>query len=268
MPRLIRALIVDDEPLGRRRLRDLLAASPDIEIVGESVDGTAAMADITALAPDLVFLDIQMPRGSGLDVVRAMGPDRMPITIFVTAHDAFALQAFDAAAVDYLLKPFSDERFADALKRARRLIALEDREQLHAQLRSLLDMPSPPADNLPVPNAPAYLERIAVQMRGRMRVVPVGQIDYIVANEPYAELHVGTERYLIRDSLQRLEERLDPARFIRVHRATIVRIDVIDTLLRGEGSDYQLVLRNGVRLRVGRSRREALEALLGRVRAR
>ena len=265
--RVLRVLVVDDEPLGRRRLLDLLEASPDGEIVGTAADGAAAVAAIRASRPDLVFLDVQMPRMSGLDVVQAIGPAEMPATVFVTAYDQYALHAFDSAAVDYLVKPFRDDRFAEAVRRARRRIESESRERLHEQLLALLrdGAASAPAPTAPPPDAPPrYLERIAVQMRGKMRVVPVAQIEYITADGPYAELHVGTHCHVIRESMQHLEERLDPERFLRIHRSAIVRLDLVDALLRSEGSEYQVQLKGGVRLRVGRSRREALERRLGR----
>ncbi|HEY8483146.1 MAG TPA: LytTR family DNA-binding domain-containing protein [Longimicrobiales bacterium] len=262
--KVLRILVVDDEPLSRRRVLDLLADQPDAEVIGTAGDGVAAVEAIRTLRPDLVFLDVQMPRMSGLDVVREIGTEEMPATIFITAYDQYALNAFDAAAVDYLVKPFRDERFEEAFRRARRRIEADSRERLHEKLLALLQgdaaAAAPPA---PGP-ASRYLERIAVQMKGRMRVVPVGQIDYITAKGAYAELHVGSDRYVIRESLQHLEERLDPQRFMRVHRSAIVRLDLVEALLRRPGSEYEVQLKGGVRLRVGRSRREALERQLGR----
>jgi two-component system, LytTR family, response regulator len=266
--RVLRVLVVDDEPLGRRRLVELLDEAPDVEVVGTAADGAAAVDAIRRDRPDIVFLDVQMPKMSGLDVVQAIGPTQMPATIFVTAYDQYALHAFDAAAVDYLVKPFRDDRFEEALRRARRRIESESRERLHDQLLALLragTVASAPASDAPPADVSMRpLERIAVQMRGKMRVVPVSQIDYVTASGPYVELHVGTHRYVIRESMQHLEARLDPERFVRVHRSAIVRLDVVDTLLRGEGSEYQLLLKSGARLRVGRSRREELERRLGR----
>jgi two-component system LytT family response regulator len=184
-----------------------------------------------------------------------------------TAYDQYALSAFDSAAVDYLVKPFKDDRFVETVRRARRHIESESRERLHEQMLSLLQggtasasLPAPPPTDAP----PRYLERIAVQMRGKMRVVPVAQIEYITADGPYAELHVGTHRYVIRESIQHLAEKLDPEWFLRIHRSAIVRLDIVDALLRSEGSEYHVQLKGGVRLRVGRSRREALERRLGR----
>ena len=270
--RVLRVLVVDDEPLGRRRLLDLLEDQTGVEIVGTAADGVAAVEAIRSKRPDLVFLDVQMPRMSGLDVVQAIGPAEMPTTIFVTAYDQYALQAFDSAAVDYLVKPFRDDRFEEALRRARRRVQSEGHERLHEQLMMLLQSatgamvePASLADSDATPaHREKHLERIAVQMKGKMRVVPVAQIDYITASGQYVELHVGTHRYIIRESLQHLEERLDPEHFVRVHRSVIVRLSLVDTLLRSEGSDYQVQLKGGVRLPVGRSRREALERRLGR----
>jgi two-component system LytT family response regulator len=260
---MLRVLVVDDEPLGRRRIVKLLESEPDVEVVGTASDGAAAVEEIRRLRPDLVFLDVQMPRMTGLEVVREVGPREMPVTVFVTAYDEYALQAFDIAAVDYLVKPFRDDRFDEALRRARRLAEVESRERLHEQLLALLQGGAEAAPT-PKPAASRHLERIAVQMRGKMRVVPVAKIEYITASGAYAELHVGGEHFVIREPLQSLEEKLDPDRFLRIHRSTIVRLDLVDALLRSEGSDYEVQLRGGVRLRVGRSRRDALEQRLGR----
>ena len=259
----LRVLIVDDEPLARQRLEDLLRGEPGVEIVGMAGDGAAAIDAIDALHPDLVFLDVQMPGVTGLDVVRAVGPAAMPATIFVTAYDQYALKAFELAAVDYLVKPFDDERFEQAFRRAQRIIELEEMGRLREQLLQLLQEGAAPATP-PAPGATSpYLERIAVEMRGKVRVVSVADIDFILASGPYAELHVGDRRYVIRESMQKLEERLDPARFMRIHRSVIVRLDLVDTLLRGAGGDFEVQLKSGIRLRVSRSRREALERRLG-----
>jgi two-component system LytT family response regulator len=277
----VRVLVVDDEPLARVRIEDLLRHEPGVEVVGTAADGVAAVAAIRALRPDLVFLDVQMPGKTGIDVVREVGAAAMPATIFVTAFDQYALQAFDVAAVDYLVKPFDDERFEEAFRRARRRLALEGIDRLRAQLLAALQgnaaapaTPAAPEAALAAsatPAAPAarprYLERIAVEVRGRVRPVPVADIEYITASGPYAELHVrdgaDTRRYVIRETMQALEERLDPERFMRVHRSVIVRLDLVEALHRGAGGDYEVQLRRGGRLRVSRSRREALERWLG-----
>lgn len=264
----IRVLVVDDEPLARMRLEDLLKHEEGVELVGTASDGIAAVDAIRQLRPDLVFLDVQMPGRTGLEVVREVGAEAMPATIFVTAFDQYALQAFDVAAIDYLVKPFDDERFEQAFKRARHLLGLEGLGKLREQMLALLNVEGRNAASLAgeatPTRAPAqYLERIAVEMRGKVRVVPVEQIDYITASGPYAELHVAGRVMLIREAMQTLEDRLDPAVFFRIHRSAIVRLSLVETLHKAAGGDYELQLKDGTRLRVSRSRREALERWLG-----
>lgn len=266
----LRALIVDDEPLARQRIADMLGAERGIEIVGEIDNGIAAVEAIKSLHPDLVFLDVQMPGQSGLDVVREVGVEAMPLTIFVTAYDRHALEAFEVAAVDYLVKPFDDERFEQALHRARRMIELKQVVGLRSRLLSVLqgesggERASDRAGSLTTDTSRGdYLERIPVEMRGKVRVVPVSEIEYIVASGPYAELYSGDRKYVIRESMQNLEDKLDPNVFIRTHRSVIVRLDLIETLHKGAGGDYEVQLKSGRRLRVSRSRLEALEKKLG-----
>lgn len=258
----IRVLIVDDELLARQRLEDLLSHEAGVEIVGTADSGAAAIEAIRTLGPDLVFLDVQMPGKTGVDVLREVGIDAMPATIFVTAYDSYALQAFDLAALDYLVKPFDDERFEQAFNRARRVLELEQVGRLREQLLAVLQG-GDPTDSQARGGASGYLERIAVEMRGKVRVVPVSQIDYIVASGPYAELHVADRRYVIREAMQTLEDRLDPERFFRIHRSIIVRLDTVETLLKAAGGDYEVELKGGARLRVSRGRREELERRLG-----
>lgn len=261
--KVIRVLVVDDEPLARQRLEDLLRALP-AEVVATAESGDAAVAAMAEHAPDLVFLDVQMPGKTGLDVVRAVGPERMPPTIFVTAYDQFALKAFDLAAIDYLVKPFDDERFEQAFERARKLIELHDVGRLSAQLIELLQNSAAASKPTHLEGRRGqYLERIAVEMRGQVRVVPVTDIDYITASGQYAELHVGDRTHVIRERMQKLEERLDPAQFFRVHRSAIVRLDRIETLLRDAGGDYAVRLKGGAQLSVSRGRIEALEKWMG-----
>src|SRR5437764_6254720 len=181
MPEKLRVVIADDEPLARQRIEDLLPQN-SVEVVGTASNGNEAVEKIVALKPDLVFLDVQMPGKTGLQVVEAIG-DAMPATIFVTAFDQFALKAFDVAAVDYLVKPFDDERFAQALQRARKSIELREVEKKTRRLLGFLqDEPKQ-----------KFLDRIAVESRGQVRVVPVARIDYITASGPYAELHAGNK---------------------------------------------------------------------------
>lgn len=263
----LRVLIVDDEALGRQRLEDLLRHEEGVEVAGFADDGDSAIDAIRTVNPDLVFLDVQMPRRTGLEVVRDIGPENMPPTIFVTAYDRYALDAFDVAAVDYLVKPFDDERFEQAFRRARRMIGLTELGKLSAQLRTVLNAGAAPA----APSAAVatgYLERIGVEMRGQVRVVPVATIEYIAASGPYAEIHVGERTYIIRERMQTLEERLDPAHFFRIHRSVIVKLDQIDTLLREAGGDYTVQLRCGAKLSVSRNRVEPLEKWMGLAKTR
>jgi len=263
--RPLRVLIVDDEALARQRLEDLLRGEDGVEIVGTADNGNAAVEAIASLKPDLVFLDVQMPGRTGLEVVREVGPENMPATIFVTAYDRYALDAFDLAAIDYLVKPFDDERFEQAFQRARRMVELAELGRLSEQLRAVLHGEERPA-SAREPATPArtqYLERIAVESRGQVRVVPVQTIEYITASGPYAEIHVGDKTYIIRERMQTLEERLDPAQFFRIHRSVIVRLDRIDSLLREPGGDYAVQLRGGARLSVSRNRVEPLEQWMG-----
>jgi two-component system LytT family response regulator len=259
----LRIVIADDELLARQRLEDLLRGEENVEIVGRAHNGDAALRAIRELEPDLVFLDVQMPGKTGLDVVREIGPDDMPATIFVTAYDQYALKAFDAAAIDYLVKPFDDERFEQAFRRARRMIELEKVDRLSSELRALLGGASRPGAAPGTAPRSDYLERIAVEMRGQVRVVPVKQVDYIMASGPYAELYVGDKRYIIREKMQTLEDRLDPAKFFRIHRSAIVRLDLIETLIRNPGGDYAVQLKGGVKLKVSRNRFEELSLRMG-----
>lgn len=249
-----RVLVVDDEPLARQRVRDLLRLEPDVALVGEAGSGPEAVEAIRTLRPDVVFLDVQMPDMNGLEVARTVGPEAMPVTVFVTAYDRHALDAFEVAALDYLLKPFDDERFRQALARAREAVRLREAGLLRERLAALLGAVPPPKP---------YAERLAVEMRGQVRLVPVDAVDYIAADGPYAEVHAGGETFLLREQMQTLEARLDPSRFARIHRSTIVRLDRIDALLVGAGGDYGVRLRDGTRLRVSRSRWDELRRRLG-----
>jgi two-component system LytT family response regulator len=248
----VRVVIVDDEPLARQHVADRLAHEENVEVVGEADNGNDAVEVIRRLRPDIVFLDVQMPGLDGIDVVDTIGADEMPATIFTTAFDQYALKAFDRAAVDYLLKPFDDERFSQAFRRARKAIELQEVDRMARRLRSLLQEET-------AGKPEHYLDRIPVESRGQVRVVPVAKIDYITASGPYAELHVGDRAYAVRERMQTLEERLDPAVFLRVHRSVIVRLDRVDAMLRSPGGDYGVRLKDGTTLSVSRARRDELE---------
>ncbi|HEY2093007.1 MAG TPA: response regulator [Thermoanaerobaculia bacterium] len=260
MTERVRVLIADDEPLARQHIADRLTHEDDVDIVGEAANGLEAVEKVRALHPDLVFLDVQMPGLDGLDVVDTIGPDEMPLTIFTTAFDQYALKAFDRAAVDYLLKPFDDERFSQAFRRARKALELREVGRMARRLRDLLQED----EELQPERVPhKYLDRIPVESRGQVRVVPVSKIDYITASGPYAELHVGERTFAVRERMQTLEEQLDPNVFLRVHRSAIVRLDRVDAMLRAPGGDYAVRLKDGATVSVSRARRDELEKRLG-----
>lgn len=259
----IRALIVDDEPLARERLHELLDDTPSVTVVGDAEDGPEAVEAIREQAPNLVFLDVQMPGMSGIDVIEEIGAEAMPTTVFVTAYDQYAIKAFDLAAVDYLLKPFDDERFEQALHRARDQIASQNDEAISERLLRLLRERDPSLLEEERTRDEPYLERIAVQGRGKARIVPVDDLTHITADGSYAELHTGDDTYVIRERMKTLTARLDPEAFARVHRSAIVRLEKIELLLRGGGGDYAVRLQDGTRIPVSRSRVDELEDRLG-----
>ena len=257
----LRVLVVDDEPPARERLTVVLDGQDGIEVVGSVGSGRAAVEAIRRDRPDLVLLDVQMPETGGLDVVREVGPGAMPAVVFVTAYDRYALQAFDLAAVDYLLKPFEDERLLQALDRVRERVRLQEAESLGRRLRTLLDAVEGGGTG---PTAPGdYLRRLAVDDRGGQRIVPVDRIDYVSASGPYAEVHVGERTFLVRERMHVLEGRLDPERFCRVHRSTIVNLDRVEAVRQSSRGGVAVLVRGGPTLRVSRSRREELERRLG-----
>lgn len=260
----LRVLIVDDEPLARQRIRDLVAHDDDVVVAGEAEDGKQAVEAIARLKPDVVFLDMQMPVMTGLDVIRKVGVENMPATIFVTAFDQFAIKAFEVAALDYLVKPFDDERFASALNRARRSVRLHAVSRTTQQLVAMLqNAPLNRDSSSATRTREEYLEKIPVESRGQVRVIATDKVDWITAAGPYAELHVGDKTFLIRERMQNLEDKLDPAHFFRIHRSAIVRLDRIDVLLHNAGGDYAVRLKNGVELSVSRAKRQELEEKLG-----
>lgn len=246
----IRTLIVDDEALARAKLRQLLAAESDVEIIGEAADGRRAMELILKESPDLLFLDVQMPELDGFGVLAGLGDHRPPCVIFVTAHDKFALQAFEAHAAEYLLKPFGRERFSKALDRARGLLR---------QGFSAKGNPSPLAGLLAeAAQRPLAGGRIAVKSEGRILLLKIDELDWIEAADNYAVLHVGKERHILRETMNSLESRLNPERFLRISRSTIVNVDQIrdfEPLFHGE---YAVRLRNGAKLTCSRGYRDRL----------
>jgi two-component system, LytTR family, response regulator len=258
MSEKIRTLIVDDEPLARRNLRVLLEKDPRIEIVDECRNGREAVKAINTLSPDLIFLDIQMPEMDGFDVLAHVGPEHIQAIIFVTAFDQYALKAFDVHALDYLLKPFDDERFAHALQRAKAQIEAREINRLSKRLLALLEE----RESERKVDRKSYLTRLMIKDAGRMTLLKVDDIDFIEADGNYAKLHAGRKAHLLREKMNDLEGRLDPAKFVRIHRSIIVNLERIKEMHPHFNGDYIVVLDNGRQLRMSRTRREHLEARL------
>jgi len=246
-PVMIRTLLVDDEALARRGVRQLLAAHADVEIVGECRDGQSAIAALEGLAPDLVFLDIQMPECDGFTALRTWaethGGAALPLTVFLTAYEEFALDAFDVEAVDYLVKPVSEQRFEEAMRRVRRRL-VRPTDATHGAART--------------DDEPSSARQLVVATASGQRIVMLDEIDWIAANDYYVTVHVAGRRYLLRESLASLEGRLDPTRFVRVHRSAMVNIARVREV-RSTGVDV-VVLQDGTKLPVSRRRRAALVA--------
>lgn len=258
--REIRALIVDDEPLARRGIRQLLEREPDVTVVGEARNGREALRALRTLDPELVFLDVQMPEVDGFAVLRAVGPERMPPVIFVTAYDAFAVRAFDAHAIDYLVKPLREARFAEAVQRVRERLRSADAVTLSRQLSALL---ATTADARLAPQAVTG-RRIVVPTSTGELVLDAEQIDWIEADDYYAAVYTRGRRHLIRESLSSLESRLDPTRFVRVHRSAIVNLDRVREYRTDTPGECAVLLRDGTRIAVSRRRREQVVDLLRR----
>ena len=242
-PPQIRALIVDDEPLARSNIAVLLRMDPDIGIVGECGSGTEARGEIRVAKPDLLFLDVQMPECDGFDVLELLGKDLPPAIVLVTAYDEYALRAFAAGALDYLLKPFDNSRFELALGRAKERIRL-------GAGRSEKDRPK-------------KLERVVIKSAGEVCFVKVAEIDWIEAADYYACLHVGAKSHLLRRSMSELEEDLDPTMFCRVHRSSIVNLERVRGLRLGEDGEYEVCLENGTKVRLSRRYRKRLQERMG-----
>ena len=253
----IRAMIVDDEPLARQRIRDLLLATPEVEVVAECANGRDAIRAIEASLPDLLFLDIQMPRIDGFEVLATIGVGRVPVVVFVTSYDQFALRAFEAQALDYLMKPFDDRRFDTTLRRARAQLVDPHGSQVDRRLRALLDE---------VRGRGGYLQRLPVLMGNRNVFIRAHEIDWIGAERNYIRVYAGGRGHLLRESLTQIEMELDPAMFCRIHRSTIVNIDRIQSVESTFRGEYVVVLHDRTKLTSGRSYRETLNALLRRTR--
>jgi two-component system LytT family response regulator len=251
----IRTLVVDDEPLARERLTSLLSAEADIEVVGQCRDGEEAVTAIMDHSPDLVLLDVQMPAMNGFEVIDAVGPEKMPLVIFVTAYDQHALKAFQVRALDYVLKPFDRERFQEALQRARGHIQRDETGDLGRRLLALVkdlrrDQPK--------------TDRLVVKSGGRLFFLRADEIDWIEAAGNYVRLHVGTTSHLLRETMNAIEGRLDPEKFFRIHRSRIVNMERIQEMQPWLNGEYAVLLRTGTRLTLSRGYREKLQERLAR----
>jgi two-component system, LytTR family, response regulator len=276
----IRALIVDDEPLARERLRSLLQDESDIELSGEFENGTKAVDAIRKDAPDLLFLDVQMPEMDGFGVLQAIGPDRVPAVIFVTAYDEYALRAFDANATDYLLKPFDQERFRRSLDRARSHLQMGRAGNVNDKLQSLMRyLNIDPTQLSQLPQSPsgtpqagtstqgnghsAQSDRLVVKSGGRVYFLKADEIDWVEAAGNYVRLHVSKDSHLLRETMNGIETKLDTRRFMRIHRSTIVNLERIKELQPWFHGDYVVLLRDGTRLTLSRGYRDKLQTVLG-----
>ena len=254
-PPRLRAVIADDEPLARQRLRMLLQDVDWLEVVSEAKDGASATAAIQKLRPDLAFLDVEMPNGTGFDVIESVGAARMPFVVFVTAYDKYALKAFDVHAIDYLLKPFDRDRFRDALTRVRHQFERVTGGELERRLLQLVQDLTP---------AQQRLERFVIKSGGRVFFVPTGEIDWIEAAGNYVKLHVGTDEHLFRETMNAIEAKLNPDAFFRIHRSHMVNVERIRELQPWFNGEYVVFLKNGTRLTLSRGYREKLQERIGK----
>ena len=252
----IRTLGVDDEPMGRERVLSLLEQEEDVEVIGECSDGTQAIAAIQQHSPDLVFLDVNMPGANGFGVIDAVGADRMPNVIFVTAYDEYALKAFEYHALDSLLKPVNRDRFKETLKHARASLERRRAGDLGRRLLALVNDIKPDAPRL---------ERLVVKSGGRVFFLRTDELDWIEAAGNYVRLHLGDESHLFRETMNRMEARLDTRRFARIHRSRIVNTERIKELQPWFNGEYVVILRNGTRLTLSRGYRDRLQEQLGKI---
>ena len=266
-----RVVVVDDEATARAGIADLVTADPELEVVAMCADGISAAKTIVEVAPDLVLLDVQMPRMDGFDVVRAVGPERMPLVVFITAYDQFALRAFEVFAFDYVLKPFDDDRFRAAMTRAKGVLRNVEDGRFGRQIRALLDQArsrDATADEAYDANASvattsqAPLTRLVIKTAGRVMLLKVDDIDWIESADYCVRVHSGGRAYMIRDSMGSLEMRLDPTRFFRTSRSAIVNLDRIQEMQPSFRGEHVIMLRDRTKLMLSRPRRARLEALL------
>jgi two-component system LytT family response regulator len=251
----IRVLLVDDEPLAREMIREMLVDDPEVEIVGECVNGREAVESIQEHNPDLIFLDVQMPEIGGFEVLQALKSVNVPHVIFVTAYDQYAVRAFEVHALDYLLKPFDRERFESAWRRAKSHILATRNGEVDQRILAILEE---------LKAGPKYLERLVIKSGGRVFFLDTGDIDWIEAEGNYVSVHTGKKSHLLRETISSLEAQLDPKQFLRIHRSSIVKIDRIKELQPWFHGEYRVLLQDGTQLTLSRNYRENLQEALGR----
>jgi two-component system, LytTR family, response regulator len=257
---MMRVVIVDDEELARRGIRTRIQRSRDVDIVAECSNGREAIEAIRGTSPDLVFLDVQMPGKTGFDVIEAIGCDTFPHVIFVTAHDRYAIRAFEVSALDYLLKPIDDERFDIALRRARESLARHHDSDVGRRLASVLDEMAPKGNHKP---STARSNRMVVRSGGRVLFVKVSEVDWVEAAGDYVTLHVGKKSFLMRETITEMEAKLASDGFARIHRSTIVNLEQIVEMRALDNGEYRVLLRDNTELKLSRNYRHALQRLTG-----
>lgn len=253
---LIRVLLVDDEPLALSMMREMLQSDPQVEIVGESANGCEALTAIRALSPDLIFLDVQMPELGGFELLSSLEPGHIPYVIFVTAYDQYAVRAFEVNALDYLLKPFDQERFNSAWQRARTRILGERNGGMDQRILTLLE---------DLKAGSKYLERLVIKASGRIYFLDINEVDWIEAEGNYVSVHTSRKSHLLRETIGSLESQLDPKKFVRIHRSSIVRIASIRELQPWFHGEYRVNLENGTQLALSRNYRDKLQEALGKL---
>jgi two-component system LytT family response regulator len=254
----IRVLLVDDEPLAREMLREMLQGDPDVEIIGESCNGREALKAIRAQAPDLIFLDVQMPEVGGFEVISSLGKGKIPYVVFVTAYDQYAVRAFEVQALDYLLKPFDQERFDTSWQHAKSQIRRDQNNGggMDQRIIALLEE---------LKSGKGYLERLVIKATGRIYFLETREIDWIEAEGNYVSVHSGKKTHLLRETISSLEAQLDPKKFVRIHRSSIVRLDFIQELQPWFHGEYRVILQDNTQLTLSRNHRDKLQEALGKL---
>ncbi len=252
----IRVLLVDDEPLARDMLREMLQSDPEAQVVGESCNGREALGAIQAQNPDLIFLDVQMPEMGGFELLSSLGSGKMPYVIFVTAYDQYAVRAFEVQALDYLLKPFDQERFDLSWQRAKAQLRRDQNGGMDQRILTLLEE---------LKAGKKHLERLVIKAGGRIYFLDTKDIDWIEAEGNYVSVHSARKAHLLRETISSLESQLDPKKFVRIHRSSIVRLDFIQELQPWFHGEYRVILHDGTQLTLSRNHREKLQEALGKL---